>query len=75
MRSRVASDDAAYVDIAARMAADRQALLQLKAGLRTRLLASPAWNIDRYASDWQAALRSMWQSHCDAIRPSQGNAK
>ena len=71
----VASDDAAYVDIAARMAADRQALLQLKAGLRTRLLASPAWNIDRYASDWQAALRSMWQSHCDAIRPSQGNAK
>jgi predicted O-linked N-acetylglucosamine transferase (SPINDLY family) len=60
----VADSDEAYVAIAARMAADRQALLQLKAGLRARLLAAPAWDIDRYTRDWTVALREMWRCHC-----------
>ena len=60
----VAQSDDAYVAIAQRMASDRQALLSLKAGLRERLLGRPAWDIDRYARDWQAALRGMWQAFC-----------
>lgn len=40
----VASDDDEYVAIAQRMAADRQALLSLKKGLRAHLQSLPAWN-------------------------------
>ena len=29
-------------------------------GLRQRLQALPAWDIDAYARDFQAALRKMW---------------
>ncbi len=60
----VANNDAEYVQVAARMAADRQALLQLKQGLRERLLAAPAWDIDQYTRDFEAALRQMWTAHC-----------
>lgn len=60
----VAQSDDEYVAIAARMAADREVLLALKQGLRERLLALPAWDIDRYTRDWEAALRSMWVSLC-----------
>jgi predicted O-linked N-acetylglucosamine transferase (SPINDLY family) len=60
----VATSDEDYVAIAVRMAADRQALLQLKAGLRTRLQAAPAWDIDRYTRDMESALRTMWTDHC-----------
>ncbi len=60
----VADSDEAYVDIAARMAADRQALLTLKAGLRARLQAAPAWQIDAYAQDMGQALRAMWADFC-----------
>jgi predicted O-linked N-acetylglucosamine transferase (SPINDLY family) len=52
------------VAIAVRMAADRQALLQLKAGLRARLQAAPAWDIDQYTRDMERALRAMWTDHC-----------
>lgn len=61
----VAESDADYVRIAAAMARDRQALLSLKQGLRERLLAAPAWNIDQYTRDFEAVLRHMWRSHCD----------
>jgi predicted O-linked N-acetylglucosamine transferase (SPINDLY family) len=60
----VAESDADYVRIAAAMARDRQALLALKQGLRERLQAAPAWNIDQYTRDFEAALRHMWRSHC-----------
>ena len=60
----VADSDEAYVDIAAHMAADRQALLTLKAGLRARLQAAPAWQIDAYAQDMGQALRAMWADFC-----------
>jgi predicted O-linked N-acetylglucosamine transferase (SPINDLY family) len=56
----VAADDAAYVAIAARMAANRQALLDLKRGLRQRLLAQPGWNIEAYTRSFETRLRTMW---------------
>lgn len=61
----VAASDEDYVSIAARMADDRQALLQLKSGLRARLQAAPAWNIDQYTRDMERALRAMWTDFCE----------
>lgn len=56
----VAKSDADYVRIAASMAKDRQALLLLKQGLRERLQALPAWDVDQYTRDFEKALRKMW---------------
>jgi protein O-GlcNAc transferase len=56
----VADSDADYVRIAVSMAQDRQALLALKQGLRERLEALPAWNVDQYTRDFEKALRKMW---------------
>ena len=60
----VAGNDAEYVQVAARMASDRQALLALKRGLRERLQALPGWDIDQYVRDFEVALRQMWSAHC-----------
>jgi predicted O-linked N-acetylglucosamine transferase (SPINDLY family) len=60
----VAADDDAYVAIAQRMAANRAALLQLKQGLRQRLQAAPAWDVEAYTRDFERALRTMWADHC-----------
>ncbi len=60
----IADDDDAYIEIAAAKAQDRAALLSLKRGLRERLLARPAWDIDRYTRDFEAALRHMWREWC-----------
>ena len=54
----VALTDEHYVDIARQMAADRASLLSLKQTLRERLLAKPAWDIDRYTRDFEQALLS-----------------
>ena len=62
----VASDDDHYVELAVRKARDRDALLALKRGLRERLKAAPAWDIDRYVRDLEAALREMWRAHCES---------
>ena len=56
----VAKSDADYVRIAATMAKDRKALLTLKQGLRERLEALPAWDVDQYTRDFEKALRKMW---------------
>jgi protein O-GlcNAc transferase len=56
----VATDDADFVRRAVALSQDRQALLSLKQGLRERLMASPAWDIDAYTRDMQAAIRQMW---------------
>ena len=56
----VAKDDADFVRRAVALSQDRAALLTLKQGLRDRLLALPAWDIDAYAQDLQAAVRKMW---------------
>lgn len=60
----VAATDDGYVQIAVNKARDRQALLALKQGLRTQLLANPAWDIERYTRDLEAGLRHMWGVHC-----------
>lgn len=57
----VARDDADYVAKAAAVAQDRLALLELKRGLRDRLLAQPGWDPDRYSQDFGEALQQMWR--------------
>ena len=71
----VAESDADYVRIAAAMARDRQALLTLKQGLRERLQAAPAWDIDQYTRDFEAMLRQMWHSHCGVQKTSPTSKK
>ena len=65
----VAKDDADFVRRAVALSQDRAALLTLKQGLRDRLLALPAWNIDAYTQDLQAAVRKMWIA--SSLRSSQ----
>ena len=56
----IAKDDASYVAKAVALGQDRRALLDLKRGLRARLLARPGWDVDRYDADFGAALRTIW---------------
>lgn len=71
----VAETDADYVRIAASMARDRQALLALKRGLRERLQAAPAWDIDQYTRDFENALRQMWLAHVQAVSALGGKSQ
>ena len=57
----VADTEAAFVARARAAAADRQTLIALKQGLRSRLLSRPAWNPDRFATSFQDALRDIWK--------------
>ena len=60
----IADDNDSYVEIAAAKAQDRAKLLSLKRGLREHLMTRPAWDIDRYTRDFEAALRHMWREWC-----------
>jgi hypothetical protein len=46
------------------MARDREALLDLKRGLRSRQQQAAAWNIDQHARSLQEAIRVMWRASC-----------
>jgi predicted O-linked N-acetylglucosamine transferase (SPINDLY family) len=60
----VARDEDDYVEIAVRRSANRHELLELKRGLRERLLAAPGWNIETYAREFEHVLRIMWKAWC-----------
>lgn len=62
----VAADDDAYVAIAVTKGRDRQALLQLKQGLRQRQLASPAWDVTQHTRNMEDALAAMARSCMDS---------
>jgi len=63
----VARDDDDCVAIAQRMAAERQALLALKKGLRQRLQSLPAWDVVRHTRAFEAVLCSMVQAPPSAL--------
>lgn len=75
LKDWVAHSDAEYVRIAAAKAKERQALLALKQGLRERLLATPAWDMDRYTRDFENALRQMWVAHAQAVNARGGKSQ
>jgi predicted O-linked N-acetylglucosamine transferase (SPINDLY family) len=64
----VAQDDDDYVRIAQTMAADRQALIALKQGLRARLQSLPAWDV-------VAHTRAIEQAWIDAAQAHFGSAQ
>lgn len=55
-----------YVAIAARLAADLPRLEHLRSQLRSDLLTSPLGDAPRFARNFEAALRQMWRTWCEA---------
>jgi predicted O-linked N-acetylglucosamine transferase (SPINDLY family) len=53
-----------YVEIATRLAADRDRLVRERSTLRERLLASPISDCDRYTRAAESAYRTLWQRWC-----------
>jgi predicted O-linked N-acetylglucosamine transferase (SPINDLY family) len=62
----VAASPDEYVEIAARLAADRQILAELRDGLRGRVAASVLCDPRRTTRYLQRALRAVWQRWCAA---------
>lgn len=59
-----ASNDEEFFAIAVRLAEDRSRLVELRAGLRERLLASPLMDARRFARNMEAAYRDVWRRWC-----------
>lgn len=64
----IAEDDDDYVRRAVAFAADLQMLETLRSSLHQQMVASPLGDADRFARNFEAALRSMWHAWCDANR-------
>ena len=64
----VADTRQAYVEIAARLAADPHRLAGLRRTLRSRLAASPLMDLQGFARDTEAAYRAMWRHWCSGNR-------
>ncbi len=60
----VATTEDEYVDIAARLAADRVRLAEYRATLRARLLASPVCDGPGHTRAVEAAYRALWREAC-----------
>ncbi|MCG5075020.1 tetratricopeptide repeat protein [Paraburkholderia tagetis] len=67
-----APDDAAYVELVVSLARDPARLAALRAGLRTRMAASPLMDGERFARNMEAAFRLMWRDWCARARPVSG---
>ena len=56
----VAQDADGFARQAETVARDRQALLELKRGLRAQLQQKPGWDIERFTQNFTRALREIW---------------
>jgi len=56
----VAQSENDYLEVALRKAADIEALVQFRRGIRARFMASPTGNPERYTQAVEAAYRTMW---------------
>ncbi len=57
----IAHDLDEYVELAVSLAGDLPRLANLRAGLRERMAASPLCDGKRFATDWVARLRGVWE--------------
>ena len=64
----VADDDAAFIAIAAALAADVDRLRTLRASLRETMQRSPLMDAPRFARGIEQAYRAAWRAHCGAAR-------
>ena len=69
----VADDDEGYVANAVRMASDRQALLQLKRGLRSHLQTQAAWDSTAFTQAFQQQLEQMWRTFIESTESGWNN--
>jgi predicted O-linked N-acetylglucosamine transferase (SPINDLY family) len=53
-----------YIGIAADLAADRERLASLRAGMRERMRASPLMDAERFTRNLENAYRTMWRTWC-----------
>ena len=60
----VAASPEAYVETAARLAADQPALARLRADLRGRIANSPLFDGRGFSRELEAAYRTMWREWC-----------
>ena len=65
----VAADDAAYVAVAVRLAANTAALRTGRARLREQITSTRLGDITTYVADFEALLRQMWRAYCSGQRP------
>jgi len=61
LKEWIADDTDDYVSRALELAADVDGLVQLRAGLRQKVLASPLFDAARFALHLEGALHAMWQ--------------
>ena len=60
-----------FVDIAVGLARDRDRLSVLRAGLRSRMEASPLMDAPRFARNLEAAYRNAWRRWCEGGRATR----
>jgi len=63
LRELIASDTAAYVDAAAKLAADQSLLSSLRATLRDRMAGSALCDPARFTDSLEAVYREAWSAH------------
>lgn len=68
----IANDEAAYIDIATRLASDRSRLSEYRATLRERMRSSRLCDGPAHARQFEAAIRSAWQEWCGPSSPAKG---
>ena len=61
----VAEDDDDYIAKAIAFAGDIDRLIHLRAGLRRQVVASPLFDGQRFARDFEMAMQGMWKSKVD----------
>ncbi len=64
----VAQTEAEYVDLAVRLARDRERLAELRKGLRERMRTSPLTDAEGFARNLEKAYREMWIHWCGQAR-------
>jgi len=68
MQELVARAKDHYVAIAAELASDRDRLIRMRSGLRTRMAVSPLCDGERFARNLEQAFREMWATWCEGHR-------
>ena len=64
----IAKSEAQYVDLAARLIRDADALAALRRELRDRVQSSPLMNADEFTRGLETAFRGMWRTWCETGR-------
>ena len=69
----IAHSEDDYVRIACELARNPSSLAQLRAGLRSRMLASPLMDLPKFMRALETHYRAIWHRWCDRCRPAYGS--